>query len=159
MTNELRAYIRLEAAVAAAFNFFINGMLAALIYHKADFVPINIISIPIDLVLTCWLMWILTAYFCRASLKRTKTAGILDGGGQLLRRLGRFLRYPLLYGFALGAFTAVVLSMLAVPLCALLGIYALPFGWYVALKVLFAMLLGGGVTRLTLTAGIQQYKS
>jgi hypothetical protein len=41
-----------------------------------------------------------------------------------------------------------------VPLFTLLGIYALPFDWYVVLKVLFTALLAGGITRLTLYAGI-----
>lgn len=154
MTDELKAYIRLETAVAAAFNFFINGMVAALVYHKADYVPTDAISIIIDLVFACLLMCVLCAYFCRASLKRTKTARILEGGGAMLRRFGRLLRYPLLYGFVLGIIAAFVLSAVTVPLFAWLGVNMLPFGWYVVLKVLFAALLGGGVTRLTLYAGM-----
>jgi hypothetical protein len=154
MTDELKAYIRIETVVAAAFNFFINGMIAALVYHKADYVPTDAISICIDLVLTCLLMFILCACFCRASLKRTKTAGLLEGGSALLRRAGRLLRYSLLYGFVLGILAAIILSAVTVPLFTLLGIYALPFDWYVVLKVLFTALLAGGITRLTLYAGI-----
>ena len=156
MTDELKAYIRLEATVSAGFNLFINGMLAALIYHKADVVPANIISIPIDLLLTCWLMFILSAYFCRASLKRTKTAGILEGGGKLLRRLGRLIRYPLLYGLALGTLAAALLSVLTVPFLMLIGISVLPFYGYVALKSAFAMSLGYGITILTMRACLQK---
>ena len=158
MTDELKGYIKIEAKVSAAFNFFINGMIAALVYHKADIVPTNVVSIPIDLLLTCLLIFILSAYFCRASLRRTKTAGLLESNNRLLRRLGRLLRHPLLYGLALGTFTAVVLSVLVAPVFALLGVGSLRFGWYVVLKVLFTALLGGGVTVLTLYAGMCRYE-
>ena len=154
MTKELKAYIRLEAIVSAAFNFFINGMFAALIYHNADTVATNIISIPIDLLLTCWLMFILSAYFCRSSLKRTNTAGILESGGVLINFLGRMLRIPILYGIIPGTITAAILSAMAVPLFVLLGVSALPFGWYIALKTLFAAVLGGFVTAVTLYSGM-----
>ena len=154
MTKELKAYIRLEAIVSAAFNFFINGMIAALIYHKADTVATMIISIPIDLLLTCWLMFILSASFCRSSLKRTNTAGILEGGGALLNFLGRMMRMPILYGIIPGTITAAILSAAAVPLFVLLGVSALPFGWYIALKTLFAAVLGGCVTAVTLYSGM-----
>jgi hypothetical protein len=156
MTQELKSYIRIETIVAAAFNFFINGMIAALVYHKADYVPTNAISICLDLVLTCLLMCILSAYFCRASLRRTKTAGILEGSGALLKRFGRLLRYPLLFGLVLGLVAAVILSALTVPLFAWLGIYTLPFGWYVVLKVLFTAVFSGGITRFTLYAGMHK---
>ena len=36
MNAKIKSYLKAEAIVAAAFNFFINGMIAALIYHKAD---------------------------------------------------------------------------------------------------------------------------
>ncbi len=52
MNRELAAYLRLQVALAAAFNFFIGGMTASLIYHKADFVPTEPISIAIDLTFT-----------------------------------------------------------------------------------------------------------
>lgn len=156
MTKELRDYIRLETLVAAALNFFINGMIAALIYHKADAVSLNSVSISIDLLSTCLLILILAAYFCRASLKRTKTAGILEHGGMLVRRIGRLLAYPLLYGLVLGTLTAVVLTTLTLLFFALLGVYELPFYWYVAIKALFAMILGSGVTVLTLNAGMRK---
>jgi hypothetical protein len=38
MNRELAVYLRIQASVSAAFSFFIGGMAAALIYHKADFV-------------------------------------------------------------------------------------------------------------------------
>lgn len=44
MNRELAVYLRLQDTIAAAFNFFINGMIAALIYHKANFVPTDTIQ-------------------------------------------------------------------------------------------------------------------
>ena len=154
MTKELKAYIRLEAIVSAAFSFFINGMIAALIYHKADTVATNMTSILVDLLLTCWLMFILSAYFCRSSLKRTNTTGILEGGGAFLYWLGRMLRIPILYGIIPGTITAAALSAVTIPFFVLLGVSALPFGWYFALKTVFAAVLGGFVTAFTLYSGM-----
>lgn len=154
MPDEIKAYIRLETKVSAAFNFFINGMLAALIYHKADTVPTNIVSIPIDLLLTCLLMCILSAYFCSSSLKRTKTAGIFESPRKLFGFLGRMLKYPLLYGLATGTLAAIILSALIAPAFMLIGISTIPFFWYVALKALFATALGSGVSALALYSGM-----
>ena len=53
MSNELKSYLKTEMIIAAAFNLFINGMVAALIHHKADYVPTDVISIAIDLTATC----------------------------------------------------------------------------------------------------------
>jgi hypothetical protein len=76
----LKAYVRLKAAVSAA----LSGRLAALIHHNADAVPTNIVSISIDLLFTCGLMFILSGYFGRASLRRSKTMDILDSENQIL---------------------------------------------------------------------------
>ena len=72
MNRELIAYLRAQAIIAAAFNFFIGGMIAALIYHKADFVPTD--AVVIDLTITCLLTFAITTPFCRAGLRRDKTA-------------------------------------------------------------------------------------
>lgn len=154
MNEEIRAYLRIEAMVAAAFNFFINGMVAALIYHKADMVPVNTLSIAVDLTLTCLFTFTVTAFFCRASLKRIKTSGILEPGSQLFRHLSRLFRRPLRFGLLLGLATAAVLFSVIAPIFALLGLQAIPFGWYIALKTIFCALLGGGVTLTELYAGM-----
>jgi len=44
MNGELAIYLRIQASVSAAFGLFIGGMAAALIYHKADFVPADAVS-------------------------------------------------------------------------------------------------------------------
>lgn len=154
MNEEIRDYLRIEAMVAAAFNFFINGMIAALIYHKVDMVPTDTLSIAIDLTLTCLFTFTVTAFFCRASLQRTQTFGILEPGSQLLRRLSRLFRRPLLFGVLLGLATAAILFAAIAPVFTLLGFRAIPFGWYIALKTIFCALLGGGVTLIELYAGM-----
>jgi|AGTN01.2.fsa_nt_gi hypothetical protein len=154
LTAEIRAYLKLEAGISAAFNFFINGMLAALVYHRADAVPTNIVSIPLDLLATCLLMFILSAYFARASLKRSKAAGILECDRKPFLRLARLLERPLLYGLALGLPAGIALSLTVAPAFALTGAASLPFGWYIALKAAFAAALGGAFTALTLYAGM-----
>ena len=140
--------------IAAAFNFFINGMVAALIHHKADYVATDAISIAIDLACTCLFTFILTALFCRASVKRTKTIGILETKNRFIRFSSRLFRRPALFGLVMGIIAAVVLFALTAMLFALLGIAALPFGVYVILKCAFAALLGGGATLLELYSGM-----
>lgn len=73
MNRELAVYLRLHATIATTFNFFIGDMIAALIYHKADFVPTDTISIAIGITITCLLIFVITTPFCRASLNRDKT--------------------------------------------------------------------------------------
>ena len=154
MNVEIKSYIKAEAIVAAAFNFFINGMIAALIYHKADIVPTDAISIAIDLTATCLLLFILTALFCRASVRRTKTAGALKIGSRIVNFLSKLFVRPVLFGALAGIFAAFVLFTLTAPLFAVLGISTLPFGVYVALKCVFTSLLGGGVTAFELYLGM-----
>ena len=154
MNKELKSYLKTEMIIAAAFNFFINGMIAALIYHKADYVPTDVISIAIDLTATCLFTFIISALFCRASVRRTKTAGILETKSRFMRFCGKLFRRPVLFGAVMGLVAAVVLWIVTAPLFALLGITALPFGVYVAFKCVFAALLGGGVTLLELYSGM-----
>jgi len=154
MNKELKIYIKTEMTIAAAFNLFINGMVAALIYHKADYVPTDVISIAIDLTATCLFTFIISALFCRASVGRTKTAGILEAKSRFMRFSSKLFRRPVLFGTVTGLATAVVLWIVTEPLFALLGIATLPFGVYVALKCVFAVLLGGGVTLLELYSGM-----
>ena len=154
MNKELKIYIKTEMIIAAAFNFFINGMVAALIYHKADYVPTDVISIAIDLTATCLFTFIISALFCRASVRRTKTAGILETKSRFMRFLSKLFRRPVLFGAVTGLVAAAVLWIVTAPLFALLGITALPFGVYVALKCVFAALLGSGVTLLELYSGM-----
>jgi len=119
MNAKIKSYLKAEAIVAAAFNFFINGMIAALIYHKADRVTTDTVSIAIDLVTTCFLTFTITALFCRASVRRTKTADILKTGSCIVRFLSRLFNRPVLFGALTGIITAVVLFTLAAPLFAL----------------------------------------
>jgi hypothetical protein len=158
MNEELRAYLGLEAKVAAAFNFFINGMLSALIYHKADLVPADTLSLAIDIVLTSLLMFILTAFFGMASLKRTKTLGILEPGSQMIQRLSRLFRHPVLFGTLMGMASAAVLFAVIAPSFGLLGIKTLPFDIYIFLKTIGCALLGSVVTLLSLNVGLRRVR-
>ena len=154
MTGEIKKYIKAEAIIAAAFNLFINGMVASLINHKADAVATDFVSIAIDLTLTCMSICILTALFSHASVTRTKTAGILETGSRLMRFLSKLFRNPALFGGLIGFITTAVLFAAITPVFALMNLYALPFGVYVALKCAFAALLGGGAVALELYAGM-----
>ena len=156
MTEEFKKYIRFESLVAAVFNFLLNGMIIGLIYHNTNVVPMSVANISMDIALTCLLMFILCPLFCCASLRRTKTAGILDSGIRLLRWLSRLLQRPFLYGFTLGIFATIIFSTLAVTLFILYGVYTMPFSLYLILKVLFTALLGGSITALTLCAGMHR---
>ena len=114
----------------------------------------DIISIAIDLTATCLFTFIISALFCRASLKRSKTTGIIETKSRFMRFSSKLFRRPVLYGAAMGIIAAAVLWGLTASLFMLLGIYAFPFGLYVALKCVFAALLGGGVAFLELYSGM-----
>lgn len=154
MNEEIRMYLSIEMKVAAAFNFFINGMVTALIYHKADTVPADTVSIAVDLSLTCLFTFIVSAFFNKASLRRTKTAGILEAPNPAIRGLSRLFRRPVLFGALLGFSTAAVLFGLVAPVFAFLGLTELPFGLYITLKTISCALLGGGVALIGLYAGM-----
>ena len=154
MNKELTTYLKIEATVAAAFNFFISGMVAALIHHKADMVATDTLNLAIDLTITCLLTFTITAVFCRASLKRTNTAGILNGGGRVSCCLSRLFQRPAVFGVVLGLLAAAALFALTAPIFALLETEALPFHGYMALKTVSCALLGGSVTLLGLYAGM-----
>jgi hypothetical protein len=156
MNEELKTYLKTEAIISAAFNFFINGMLAALIHHKADYVATDAISVVIDLAATCLPICIITALFCMASVKRAKTLGILETGSRMIRFLSRLFRRPVLFGILTGIAADIVLSALTVSILALLGIQSLPFGVYVALKCVFSALMGCCATVTCLYAGMYQ---
>jgi hypothetical protein len=154
MNEEIKAYLSIEMKVAAAFNFFINGMVIALIYHKADMVPADTVSIAVDLSLTCLFTFIVSAFFNKASLGRTKTAGILEASNPVIRGLSRLFRHPVLFGALLGFFTAAVMFGLVAPVFAFLGLKELPFDLYLIMKTIFCALLGGGVALIELYAGM-----
>ena len=168
MNKELAAYIKAEAIISGAFNFFINGMAAALIHHKADSVAVDPVSLAIDLFITCMSICILTALFSKASLKRTlnepegrsfqstKTTGILTDGPALIRFLSRLFRCTILFGVVLGAMTAVAAFALTASFFTLLSITEIPFGVYVAVKCIFCTLLGGGMSALELYSGMNR---
>ena len=156
MNGQLKAYFRVQAVIAAAFNFFINGMIAGLIYHAAAEVPTNIISIAIDLIITCLLTFTITAFFVRAGLKSTKTAGILPPANRFARFLARLFRAPLGFGVLMGLIVGVALFIVIGPAFTLAGISTLPFYIYVPAKSLFSMLLGSGVTIIEMYAGMRK---
>ena len=158
MNVKLKGYIKTEAIVSAFLNFFINGIIAFLIYNKLDYVPTNVISISIDLLLTCILIFIISAFFCRASLLRTKTAGLFKSNNNLIQKLSYLFHTPLLYGLVLGTLTAIILSLFFSSLIAFFRIYIIPFEWYVVLKALFTALMGSGATVLTLYVGIHTFE-
>ena len=154
MSYELKAYFSVQAKVAAAFSFFVSGMIAALLYHAAQSALTDVVSIGIDLTITCLLTFIITAYFCRASLKSTKTVGILPPANGFSRFLARLFRTPLGFGIVCGLVAAIVLFIITTIILSLLNVTALPFYLYVLLKSLFCMLLGSGVTILEMYAGM-----
>ena len=154
MDKEIKAYLKIEAVISGAFNFFINGMAAALIHHKADSVAVDTISLAIDMFITCTSICILTAFFSKASLKRTKTAEILTSGSVLVRFLSRLFRQTALFGVLAGLISAAVIFAPAALFLSLLAITEIPFGVYIALKCVFCVLLGGGITALELYAGM-----
>jgi hypothetical protein len=154
MDKEIKEYLSIEMKVAAAFNFFINGMVIALIYHKADMVPTDTVSLAVDLTLTCLFTFIVSAFFNRASLRRTKTAGILDAPNRVMGYLSRLFRRPVLFGALLGFSAAIILFGIAAPVFALLGLKELPFSLYITFKTVLCALLGGGVTFIELYSGM-----
>ena len=156
MDQEIRAYVRLEARVSGAFSFFINGMVAALIYHKADTVPFDSVSIAADLLVTCVLMVTLTAYFARASLERTGTSGIYKSDSRFLRSTSLLFRRRFLFGPLAGILVAIPCFLLIAPVPALLHMERISFGGYIVFKTSFTAVLGYSLTRLELYAGMNR---
>lgn len=154
MTRELLNYLRLQATISAAFNFFIGGMIAALIYHKADIVPTDAISTTIDITITCLLTFSITTPFCRISLRRDKTGGVLAVKNLPARLLARLFYSPVLMCGSLGICVALILSALTALIFSLLHVVAMPFYTYIALKSLFCAVLGAFVTCTVLYAGM-----
>jgi len=153
MNEQLKSNIKIEAIVSAAFNFFITGMIAALIHHKADTVATDL-SAATDLLLTCLSTGILTALFSKASVKRAKTAGVIPAASGIMRFFSRLFRHPVLFGLLVGAAAAVGFAIPTILIFMLPGIMSIPFGLYVPLKCLFGALLGGGFTALEIYAGM-----
>jgi hypothetical protein len=154
MNDELKANLRTQAMIAAVFNFLINGMITGLIYHNTEKVPTDVVSIAIDMVITCLLTFTITSYFCGANLESAKTAGILPPANGFIHLLARLFRTSLVFGILLGSVSAVVLSAVIAPIFALLGITALPFYLYVLYKLLFSALFGSGATFIAMYAGM-----
>lgn len=154
MNEELKAYLKVETVLSAAFNFFINGMAAALIYRMENTVSSEPISIATDLVITCLSVFVLTSFFSKASLSRSKTFGTLVSECRLIKILGGILHRPLLFGAAAGLTAAAILTALTAPVFALLNITLIPFWIYIAVKCVFSALLGGGATLIELYIGM-----
>jgi len=156
MKREIRSYIKAEAVISGVFNFFINGMAAALIYHKADYIPADITGFAIDQFIICMSIGILTALFSKASLKRTKLSETQTDGGILPCFLSRLLRRAVLFGVLFGLVTFLVTFALTVSIFTLFSITEIPFGIYIPLKCSFFALLAAGATALELFSGIHK---
>ena len=154
MKREVAGYLRLQATVAAAFNFFIGGMIAALIYHKVDFVPTNAFNIAIDITITCLLTFAITTPFCMLSLRRDKTGGVLVAKTPLTRLFAWLSSRPALLCISLALCAALILFALAASLLAFLNVTAMPFYLYIVLKSIFSSVLGASATYTMLCAGI-----
>ncbi|HWQ50963.1 MAG TPA: hypothetical protein VN369_04080 [Terriglobales bacterium] len=154
MTPELAAYLKLQAAVSAALNFFVMGMVSGLIYHKADFVPTDPVSLGVDLGLTCLSAFMISMPLTRAGLRRDKTGDVLEATSPQSRFLARLFRRPLLFCLLFGFGTAALVFALAAPLFALAGAFALPFYAYVALKSTFGAALGAFVSTVLFYGGM-----
>lgn len=154
MNNEIKAYITLEAKVGAAFNFFINGMVSALIYHKADVVPVDAVSLTIDFLITCLCICLITSFFVKISLRNTKTMGILPPYNRLHYTLGRLFRRTVLFDVLLGLITALLLFVATAPVFTALGLRMLPFGWYIFFKTFYCAILGSSVTIIEMISGM-----
>ena len=154
MNRELAVYMRIQASVSAAFSFFIGGMVAALDYHKADFVPTDATSTTIDITITCLLTFAIIAPFCRASLHRDKTWGVITAKAPPARLLAWLFRRPVLLIVSLGLGAALILFALTALFFALLGVTAVPFYLYVLLKSMFSAMLGAFATCMVLFAGM-----
>ena len=156
MKKEICKYITAEAIISAAFNFFINGMAAALIYHKVDKVPADLTGFAIDQFIICMCICILTALASKASLKRTNLLETQTGGGSLLRFLSRLSRRAVLFGALFGLVTFLAAFALTVAIFTLFQITEIPFGIYVTLKCVLYALLGAGATTLELFSGMHK---
>jgi len=156
MNREIRSYLKAEAIISGAFNFFITGMCAALIHHKADYIPADIINIAIDEFIICLCIGILTALFGKASLKRTKFLETQTGGGSLTRFLSRLFRHAALFGILLGLVMFLALFALTVPILILFSITEIPFSIYIPLKCVLFGLMSAGATALELFSGIHK---
>ena len=154
MNKDLAAYLRMQAIITAVLNFFIGGMIAALIYHQAVLVPADSVSVAIDIMITSFLTFSITAPFARASLRRDKTGGVIEAKSSAAFMLSRLSHRPLLMCILIGTCTIFLLSVSAVSLLSLLHVTSLPFYIYVAVKSFFCAALGAFVTGTVLYTGM-----
>jgi len=154
VNEEVKGYLRVSAVMSAAFNFFINGMIAALEYRKTDFVPTNIVSIAIDLGVTCLMIFAITTPFCKSSLRQTKTIGILPAGGRVVRAGSRLYRRPVWFVVLMTLLFALILYVPTASIFLIVGVYEIPFWVYLVLKCVFCAAFGGFITVMELYAGM-----
>jgi len=154
MSRELASYLRLHAVIAAAFNLFIGGLIASLLYHKADVVPTDPVSIAIDLLITCLLTFAISTPFCRASLRRDGTGGVLSMNSPPARLLAWLFYRPAIMSVSLGICVALALFALLASLFTLLGVTDMPFYPYIAFKSALCAALGAFATVTMLYAGM-----
>ena len=131
-------------------------MAAALIHHKADYIPADITRFAIDQFIICMCIGIITALFSKAGLKRTKFSETQTDGGSLPRFLSRLFRRVILFGTLLGLVMFLAVFALTVSILTLFSITEIPFGVYITLKCTLYSLLGTGATVLELYSGIHK---
>jgi len=156
MNREIHSYITIEAILSGSINCLLNGMVAALIYHKADYIPADITGFAVDQFIICMCIGILTALCTKASLKRAKLSETQTGGGSLPRFLSRLLRRAVLFGVLFGLVSFLAAFALTVSIFTLFSITEIPFGIYILQKCAFCGLLGAGATVLELYSGIHK---
>lgn len=154
MDQEIKANLRIEVIVSAAFCFFINGMLSALVFHQTDTVSLSHLFIAIDISSVSMFVAIITALFSWSSVRRYKAVGIIVSGSRIMRQLSRLFRHPFLFGLLMGIAASLVFFILAVLFLTLFKITELQFGVYLVLKTVFCGLLGAFTSFTCLYAGI-----
>jgi hypothetical protein len=134
--------------------FFINGMLSALLHHKADSVLVSTLFIAFDISSVSMFIAIITALFSRSSIRRYNAVGIIVPGSRIMRQLSRLFRRPFFFGLLLGIAVTIIIFILAKLFLTLLGIQELSFAVYMILKTVFCALLGAAVSFICLYAGM-----
>lgn len=154
MTENLKVYLKTEAIVSGAFNFFINGMFAGIIHHMKEMVATDTASIVIDICLTCISTSLLSIFFNKASIKRSDLEGIIESNSRIMKTASKLYRSPILFALLIGSLIATIIGFVTVLLFILCGIISIGFYMYLILKCVFSGVLGAGITLLQLRAGM-----
>ncbi|MGB8143906.1 MAG: hypothetical protein WCF05_01810 [Chromatiaceae bacterium] len=140
------SYIRIQASVTAIINMIVNPLVSWLGNQARD--PTAIVSVAVDMVMTCLIMSTVIALFISAGTQKALRAGTLDARYQA--RWGALARLPksgLLFGLSVGIGSAVVLVPLTFWLFNLFGVEAIPFWGLAGFKVIYTGILAYLVTQ------------